>query len=205
MGGNPIFVVNWASSSTSSPLSSGSTSIGIRERRTPSTKNIYTIEKERPKYVIILAGDHVYKMNYATLVDRHIEANADVTIGTLRVPLAEAAGQFGVAEVDSENRMIGFEEKPHTPKSIPNEPGYALASMGIYVFTARFLFEQLCLDATRHGSRHDFGRNLIPSVIHTHRIFAFPFTDENRKKDAYWRDVGTLGRLLRSQHGPHLG
>jgi glucose-1-phosphate adenylyltransferase len=155
-------------------------------------QNIYTIEKERPKYVVILAGDHIYKMNYATLVDRHKEANADVTIATLRVPVAEAAGQFGVAEVDPDNRMIGFEEKPENPKAMPNDPGYALASMGIYVFTARFLFEQLCLDATRHGSHHDFGHNLIPAVINTHRVFAFPFTDENRKKDAYWRDVGTL-------------
>jgi glucose-1-phosphate adenylyltransferase len=155
-------------------------------------QNIYTIEKERPKYVLILAADHIYKMNYATLIERHIEVNADVTIGTLRVPVGEAAGQFGVAAVDTENRMLGFDEKPQHPKPIPNDPGYALASMGIYVFTARFLFEQLCLDATRHGSQHDFGHNLIPGVIDTHRVYAFPFTDENRKQEAYWRDVGTL-------------
>jgi glucose-1-phosphate adenylyltransferase len=155
-------------------------------------QNIYTIEKERPKYVVILAGDHIYKMNYAALVDRHKEANADVTIATLRVPLGMAAGQFGVAEVDADNRMVGFEEKPEHPKPIPGDAEHSLASMGIYVFTARFLFEQLCLDATRHGSHHDFGHNLIPSVINTHRVFAFPFTDENRKQEAYWRDVGTL-------------
>jgi glucose-1-phosphate adenylyltransferase len=155
-------------------------------------QNIYTIEKERPKYVVILAGDHIYKMDYSKLVERHKETTADLTVATLKVPLATAAGQFGVLEVDSDSRVIGFEEKPQQPKPIPSQPDFALASMGVYVVTARFLFEQLCLDATRHGSQHDFGHDLIPSVIHSHRIFAYPFTDENRKKEAYWRDVGTL-------------
>jgi glucose-1-phosphate adenylyltransferase len=155
-------------------------------------QNIYTIEKERPKHVVILAGDHVYKMNYARLVEAHIQNHADMTVGALPVPVAEAAHQFGVMEIDRENRVIGFEEKPHHPKPVPNDPNIALASMGIYIFTARFLFEQLCLDATRHGSRHDFGRDLIPAIIEQFRVFAFPFTDENRKKEAYWRDVGTL-------------
>jgi glucose-1-phosphate adenylyltransferase len=155
-------------------------------------QNIYTIEKERPTHVVILAGDHIYKMNYAKLVQRHIETNADMTVATLRVPCETAAGQFGVAEIDNENRMLGFAEKPLDPKPIPGDPGYSLASMGIYVFTARFLFEQLCLDATRPGSHHDFGHDMIPAVIQTHRVFAFPFMDENRKQEAYWRDVGTL-------------
>jgi glucose-1-phosphate adenylyltransferase len=155
-------------------------------------QNIYTIEKERPKCVVILAGDHIYKMNYATLVKQHMETSADLTIATLPVAVETAAGQFGVAEIDAEHRVVGFEEKPNQPKAMPNDPQRALASMGIYVFTARFLFEQLCLDATRHGSQHDFGHDIIPSVIHTHRVFAFPFTDENRKNEAYWRDVGTL-------------
>jgi glucose-1-phosphate adenylyltransferase len=155
-------------------------------------QNIYTIEKERPKYVVILAGDHIYKMNYATLIERHIETNADATVATLRVSVDAAAGQFGVLEIDTENRVMGFEEKPQQPKPMPGDSGHVLASMGVYVFTARFLFEQLCLDATRHGSQHDFGHDLIPAVISTHRVFAFPFTDENRKQEAYWRDVGTL-------------
>jgi glucose-1-phosphate adenylyltransferase len=155
-------------------------------------QNIYTIEKERPRYVVILAGDHIYKMNYARLVERHKETNADLTVAMLRVPLQTASGQFGVAEVDAENRVVGFEEKPRQPKSIPGDPRHALASMGIYVFAGRFLFEQLCLDATRHGSHHDFGHDLIPSLTSTHRVFAFPFMDENRKQEAYWRDVGTL-------------
>jgi len=109
----------------------------------------------------------------------------------LRVKPDEAR-QFGVMQVDVDKRIIGFEEKPAQPKPIPGDPQHALASMGIYVFTARFLFEQLCLDATRHGSNHDFGRDVIPAVIDTHRVFAYPFMDENRKQDAYWRDVGTL-------------
>jgi glucose-1-phosphate adenylyltransferase len=154
-------------------------------------QNIYTIEKERPTYIVILAGDHIYKMDYLKLVERHIETHADLTIGALRVDLPSAR-QFGVMQVDADSRLVGFEEKPAEPKSIPGDDTHALASMGIYVFNARFLFEQLCLDATRHASKHDFGRDVIPSVIGTHRVFAYPFLDENRKKDAYWRDVGTL-------------
>lgn len=154
-------------------------------------QNIYAIEKERPKYVVILAGDHIYKMDYWKLMQFHIDSEADLTIGALRVTL-EAARQFGVMQVDQDSRVIGFEEKLPNPKPIPGDPQHALASMGIYVFTARFLFEQLCRDATLPGSQHDFGRNIIPSVIGTHRVFAYPFMDENRKQDAYWRDVGTL-------------
>jgi glucose-1-phosphate adenylyltransferase len=154
-------------------------------------QNIYTIEKERPDHVIILAGDHIYKMDYMKLIERHLETQADVTVGALRSDLA-LARHFGVMQIDPESRIVGFEEKPAEPKHIPGDPHHALASMGIYVFNARFLFEQLCLDATRHASRHDFGHDVIPAVIGTHRVFAYPFLDENRKKDAYWRDVGTL-------------
>jgi len=154
-------------------------------------QNIYTIEKERPKYVVVLAGDHIYKMNYMKLVDAHKQNEADLTIGALRVDV-DAACQFGVMQVDARSRVIGFEEKPPQPKPIPGDPRHALASMGIYVFNATFLFEQLCLDATRHGSTHDFGNDLIPSIIQTNRVFAYPFVDENNKEDAYWRDVGTL-------------
>jgi len=154
-------------------------------------QNIYAIEKERPSHVVILAGDHIYKMDYMRLVECHLENQADLTVGALRVDV-DAARQFGVMQVDAENRIIGFQEKPREPQTIPGDPKHVLASMGIYMFTARFLFEQLCLDATRHGSHHDFGKDIIPSVINTHRVFAYPFMDENRKHDAYWRDVGTL-------------
>jgi glucose-1-phosphate adenylyltransferase len=150
--------------------------------------------------VVILAGDHIYKMNYTRMVEFHRENKADLTIGALRVGVHQAH-QFGVMEVDSTSQVVGFKEKPREPKTIPADPEHCLASMGIYVFTAEFLYEQLCQDATRVNSAHDFGRNIIPSVISSQQVFAFPFRDENKKKDAYWRDVGNAGRLLRSQYG----
>jgi glucose-1-phosphate adenylyltransferase len=155
-------------------------------------QNIYSMEKIRPRYVIILAGDHIYKMDYSKLVNYHIERGADLTIGVLQETLAGASRRFGVMEVDTENRVIGFEEKPEHPKPIPGDPEHCMASMGIYVFTAPFLFEQLCQDATRQGSSHDFGGDVIPSLIQSDRVYAYPFMDENRKSQAYWRDVGTL-------------
>lgn len=154
-------------------------------------QNIYAIEKERPEYIVILAGDHIYKMNYQKMVEYHQSVGADLTIGALKVD-TESAKQFGVMQVDEDHKIVGFQEKPENPKTIPGDDQNCLASMGIYVFTARFLFEQLCLDATDFKSRHDFGQNIIPSIIDSQQVFAFPFLDENRKRDAYWRDVGTL-------------
>jgi glucose-1-phosphate adenylyltransferase len=154
-------------------------------------QNIYTIEKEQPEYVVILAGDHIYKMNYQTMVEYHRANDADLTVGALTVD-RDAARSFGVMQIDREHRIVGFQEKPAEPQTMPGDPHHCLASMGIYVFTARFLFEKLCQDATTNNSSHDFGKDLIPKAIHSHRIFAFPFRDENRKGSAYWRDVGTL-------------
>jgi len=154
-------------------------------------QNIYAIEREQPKYVVILAGDHIYKMNYRTMLDFHKESNADLTIGALRVSPQEAQ-QFGVMAIDNESRVIEFAEKPADPKPMPTDPARCLASMGIYIFSARFLYECLCDDASTRGSRHDFGADIIPRAIRTSRVFAFPFLDENRKQEAYWRDVGTL-------------
>ena len=154
-------------------------------------QNIYVIEKERPSHVIVLSGDHIYKMDYAKMVDFHEENHADLTISVLQVS-TDAAREFGVMQVDKTNRVVGFEEKPEHPTPIPGDDAHCLASMGIYVFTARFLFEQLCNDANQPGSKHDFGRDVIPSIIESQRVFAFPFRDENRQGDAYWRDVGTL-------------
>jgi len=153
-------------------------------------QNIYALEKERPQYVVILAGDHIYKMDYEKMVAYHKQMNADLTIGALPVTVDEAKS-FGVMQVDASQRIVGFEEKPADPQPIPGEDR-CLASMGIYVFTARFLFEQLCRDATLPGSSHDFGKDIIPSIIEDQRVYAFPFRDENRKSIAYWRDVGTL-------------
>lgn len=155
-------------------------------------QNIYAIEKEEPEHVLILAGDHVYKMNYQSMIDFHIQNQADVTVGALSVRVEEAAGQFGVMEITPESRIIGFEEKPAHPKPMPDDSARCLASMGIYVFNARFMYEQLCQNAAQMSGGHDFGHNIIPSVIQSHRVFAFPFRDENQKSEAYWRDVGTL-------------
>ena len=155
-------------------------------------QNIYTIEKEHPEFVVILAGDHIYKMNYRRLVQQHIETAADLTVGVLRIARSEAARRFGVLQVDEQNRIVGFQEKPADPTPIPGDESHCLASMGIYVFTARFLYEELCRDATRRGSQHDFGNDIIPAVVQTNRVVAYPFVDENRKTTAYWRDVGTL-------------
>jgi glucose-1-phosphate adenylyltransferase len=154
-------------------------------------QNIYTLENERPEHVLILAGDHIYKMNYLAMVQYHIQRNADLTIAALPVTPQEAR-QFGVMEIDDGQKIVGFQEKPAEPKPIPGKPDECLASMGIYVFTTRFLFEQLLKDANSASSSHDFGKDIIPSVINTHRVFAYPFQDENRKSVAYWRDVGTL-------------
>jgi glucose-1-phosphate adenylyltransferase len=155
-------------------------------------QNIYAIEKEEPEHVLILAGDHVYKMNYQTMIDFHIENRADVTVGALYAPVEEAARQFGVMQVTDDSRIIGFEEKPAEPKPIPGDPSRCLASMGIYVFNARFMYEQLCQNAAQMNGGHDFGHNILPSVIQSHRVFAFPFRDKNQKSESYWRDVGTL-------------
>ncbi|MEX2168864.1 MAG: glucose-1-phosphate adenylyltransferase [Pirellulales bacterium] len=154
-------------------------------------QNIYALEKERPQHVVILSGDHIYKMDYGKLVAYHEENRADVTVSALRVKCHEAT-DFGVIQVNETSRIIGFQEKPRQPRAIPGDPDHALASMGVYVFNAPFLFDELCKDATINESAHDFGRNIIPAIIGSKRVFAFPFLDENRKQDAYWRDVGTI-------------
>ena len=155
-------------------------------------QNIYTIEKERPAYVVD-PGRRPHLQDGLHEAGR--AAHRDAGRPDDRRPAGRTPRRPGSSASCRSTRRAawsGFEEKPEQPKPMPGDPDHALASMGIYVFTARFLFEQLCLDATRHGSKHDFGRDMIPSVIQTHRVFAYPFLDENRKKDAYWRDVGTL-------------
>ncbi len=155
-------------------------------------QNIFALEDEKPEYVIILAGDHIYKMDYARMIQFHIDNRADATIAALPVSVETARDQFGVLEVGVDEQIIGFEEKPKHPKTMPGIQDTCLASMGIYVFSASFLYEELCKDALSKESKHDFGTNIIPSIIGTQRVFAFPFMDENRKTEAYWRDVGTI-------------
>ncbi len=154
-------------------------------------QNIYSLEKERPDIVLVLSGDHIYKMDYSKMIDFHIENNADLTIAALPVTIEEAKG-FGVMGIDDKKRIVDFEEKPDNPQTIPNDATRCLASMGVYAFTTKFLFEQLMLDANDVTSQHDFGKNIIPKIIHTDQVFAFPFVDENKKSESYWRDVGTI-------------
>jgi glucose-1-phosphate adenylyltransferase len=154
-------------------------------------QNIYSIEKEGPRYVLVLAGDHIYKMNYGDMIRFHVEHNADLTIGTIPVPAGECR-HVGVLEVEDGGRVTAFREKPERAAPMPGESEHVLASMGIYVFNARPMYERLCEDAARPGSGHDFGRDVIPAMIATSRVFAFRFRDRNRKAAPYWRDVGTL-------------
>ena len=154
-------------------------------------QNIYTIEKVRPKRIVILSGDHIYRMDYSKFIADHIAAGADASIACLPVPLEEGR-RFGVMQVDEDRRVVRFREKPEQPDPIPGRPEQCLASMGIYVFNTEFLFEQLCIDANEPGSHRDFGKDIIPSIVDSSRVMAWPFEDPETGGPAYWRDVGTL-------------
>ena len=148
-----------------------------------------------PEYVLILAGDHVYKMDYGKLLAYHVEKGANLTVACIEVPL-EDANAFGVMSVDNDTRVIAFNEKPQHPAPMPGKPTHALCSMGIYVFNTGFLYEQLIRDAEDSTSSHDFGKDIIPHLVNSgYRVFAQSFegscvTDENSQP--YWRDVGTI-------------
>jgi len=154
-------------------------------------QNLDIIRSHNPEYVLVLAGDHVYKMDYGAMVAEHVRVSADMTVGCIEVGL-EYAKQFGIMSVDAENRIRSFQEKPAAPEPIPECPNHALASMGIYVFNSGFLFEQLIKDADRPRSTHDFGKDIIPDVITKYRVMAYPFRDVPGGDQAYWRDVGTV-------------
>ena len=154
-------------------------------------QNIYMIEKDAPDHVLVLAGDHIYKMDYSEMFRFHKEQNADATVAAIEIPKKSAAA-FGVIEVDKDDcRIIGFEEKPRNPKPLPGRPDLAFASMGIYLFNTRTLLEYLKSDALKDTS-HDFGKNIIPQMMKGSRVCAYNFKDENKKEAKYWRDVGTI-------------
>ncbi len=155
-------------------------------------QNLDIIRTHDPRLVLILAGDHVYKMDFASFLAAHVELEADMTVCCIEVPLAEAAGDLGVMTVDETGRVIAFNEKPENPTPIPGKPDLCLASMGNYVFATDFLYEQVIKDADDPQSGHDFGRNIIPSIIENYRVYAFPFRDPATAAQPYWRDVGTL-------------
>ncbi len=154
-------------------------------------QNLDIIRSHNPDYLLILAGDHIYKMDYGAMVAYHVESGADMTVGCLEVDL-ELAKEFGVMSVDGDGRVRSFLEKPAQPDPIPGRPDTALASMGIYVFNRAFLFEQLIKDADNARSSHDFGKDIIPDVITKYRVLAYPFRDVRSGEQAYWRDVGTI-------------
>lgn len=158
-------------------------------------QNLYFIGQENPKEVLILSGDHIYKMNYMKMVDFHRSSGADLTIAAIETPASEAR-RFGVLETDSTGRVVGFEEKPAHPKPLPHKPDMAYASMGIYVFNTEVLRKVVTEDAERQASSHDFGKDVIPRMIEKQRVFAYRFVDENKegthKEIQYWRDVGTI-------------
>lgn len=154
-------------------------------------QNIDIIRTHDPEFVLVLAGDHIYKMDYGPMIAEHVNRGADMTVGCIEVDLKRAR-EFGVMSVDSDNRIIDFREKPDDPEPIPGRDNVALASMGIYVFNTEFLYEQLIRDADDPASTHDFGKDIIPAVIRKYRISAYPFRDEEKGEQAYWRDVGTV-------------
>ena len=154
-------------------------------------QNIDILRNHGPKYIVVLAGDHIYKMDYGDMLAEHVAKEADMTIGCLTVPLEEAKA-FGVMSVDENNRVIAFDEKPASPNSIPGDNTKAMASMGIYIFNASFLYEQLIKDADMMDSSHDFGHDIIPSLINDHKVIAFPYRDVQGNNPGYWRDVGTI-------------
>ena len=154
-------------------------------------QNLDIIRSHAPEYVLILAGDHVYKMDYGEMLASHVESEADVTVGCIEVPI-EQASAFGVMGVDNNLRINSFAEKPEHPTPMPGKQDEALCSMGIYIFNKDLLFEMLIRDADTPNSSHDFGKDIIPHAIKKYRVYAYPFTDANSGIQSYWRDVGTV-------------
>lgn len=153
-------------------------------------QNLDILRRHKPEYVLVLGGDHIYSMDYSRMLKEHVSSGADVTIGCIEVPREEATG-FGVMSVDDAFKVVKFTEKPVDPEAMPGKPDKALASMGIYVFSTEFLFQKLIKDHDDRGSSHDFGKDIIPSIIDENYVLAYPFVNERGEPD-YWRDVGTL-------------
>ncbi len=154
-------------------------------------QNLDIIRRHDPEHVIILAGDHIYKMDYGPMLAYHVEKKADMTVGCIEVDLQRAKA-FGVMAAENDGRVVRFDEKPEEPTPMPGSENVALASMGIYIFNPAFLYEQLIRDADMATSSHDFGADIIPHLIENYRVFAYPFRDLETGEQAYWRDVGTV-------------
>jgi glucose-1-phosphate adenylyltransferase len=155
-------------------------------------QNLYSIEREAPRWVIILSGDHIYKMDYGKMLDEHVERGAGLTVAAIEVPLGDSR-RFGILSVGEDSRVRGFQEKPPTATPTPWNANVCLGSMGIYIFDVQVLVRALLRDAEEPGSSHDFGKDLIPHLVTAgERVYAYLFWDENKKESKYWRDVGTL-------------
>ena len=154
-------------------------------------QNIYVLQMDRPDLVLILSGDHIYKMNYMEMITYHQERRADLTVAVIEMN-KNLSRELGVLQVDENFRIIGFEEKPEIPKTIPGNPDFILANMGVYVFNTDTLVRRVIEDAKDPNSQHDFGRNVIPAMISQDRLYAYSFRDENKKVAKYWRDIGTI-------------
>ena len=161
-------------------------------------QNLYSLIRENPRYVVVLAGDHVYKMDYQKMLRFHIDTAAEVTLAAIEVPI-EDGHRFGIVAVDGNDKVTGFLEKPQNPPSMPGRSDLALASMGIYVFDSDVLINALKEDAAMPQSQHDFGKNIIPTLIGRGRTYAYAFYDENKKSAKYWRDVGTIDAYYEAQ------
>jgi glucose-1-phosphate adenylyltransferase len=153
-------------------------------------QNIYTLQVERPDLVLILSGDHIYKMDYRKMIASHLERGADLTVAAIRMD-QKLSREFGVVEIDGNWRIIGFQEKPEEPKTIPGDPGGILASMGVYIFNTEVLARRLIEDA-RSDSNHDFGKDIIPMMVEKDQVFVFDFREGDCGGAGYWRDVGTI-------------
>lgn len=154
-------------------------------------QNLHVMQDEKPEYVLILSGDHIYKMDYLKMLQYHIDKKADLTVSGIEIE-KRLAHQFGVMVVDTDNRIVEFQEKPQDPKPIPGKPDTCYVNMGIYIFSAQKMAQVLIDDAKKKNSQHDFGKNVIPGMLSDHRVFAYNFEDENKKDKPYWRDIGTL-------------
>lgn len=154
-------------------------------------QNLDIFRSHAPEYVLVLAGDHIYKMDYGPMLALHSESRADITIGSIEVP-RERAREFGVLTVNERNEVTRLVEKPRDPEMLPGQDRMTLVSMGIYVFNTAFLYKQLIEDAERPDSSHDFARDILPGAISRHKVVAYPFRDVQTKERSYWRDVGTV-------------
>lgn len=154
-------------------------------------QNMDILRLHNPSYLLVLGGDHIYKMDYGPMLAQHVSTGADVTVGCMPVPTSEACA-FGIMEIDTSNRIQRFTEKPAHCDPMPDSTDHALASMGIYVFNTRYLLSRLLVDANTPGSNHDFGRDIIPAAVADSEVFAYRFRGSSADRPGYWRDVGTI-------------